>query len=55
MKHGYSAARVGDLEIHCELADYTHVVAFEGYGHGINLLAPGRCVEEIRTFARAGA
>ena len=31
------------------------VVAFEGYGHGINLLAPERCVEEIRKFARARA
>ena len=29
------------------------VVAFEGYGHGINLLAPERCVEEIKTFVRA--
>ena len=26
------------------------LVAFEGYGHGINLLAAQRCVEEIRTF-----
>lgn len=25
-------------------------VAFEGYGHGINLLAPERCVGEIRAF-----
>jgi pimeloyl-ACP methyl ester carboxylesterase len=25
-------------------------VTFEGYGHGINLLAPERCVEEIRSF-----
>jgi 3-oxoadipate enol-lactonase len=36
-------------------------VAFEGYGHGINLLAPERCVTEMRKFlgevgsARAGA
>ncbi len=28
------------------------VVAFEGYGHGINLLAPERCVEEVRKFVR---
>lgn len=26
------------------------LVAFEGYGHGINLLAPERCVAELRTF-----
>jgi 3-oxoadipate enol-lactonase len=25
-------------------------VAFEGYGHGINLLAPERCVAEMRSF-----
>ena len=31
------------------------VVAFEGYGHGINLLAPERCAEEIRRFMRAAA
>lgn len=29
------------------------VVAFEGYGHGIHLLAPERCVAEFRTFVRA--
>jgi hypothetical protein len=29
------------------------VVSFDGYGHGINLLAPERCVEEIRKFVRA--
>ena len=26
------------------------LVTFEGYGHGINLLAPERCVSEIRQF-----
>ena len=31
------------------------VVTFEGYGHGVNLLAPERCVAEIRTFLRAQA
>ena len=29
------------------------VVAFEGYGHGINLLAPERGVVEIRQFVGA--
>jgi pimeloyl-ACP methyl ester carboxylesterase len=29
------------------------VVAFEGYGHGINLLAPERCIDEIKHFVRA--
>ena len=29
------------------------LVTFEGYGHGINLLAPGRCVSEIRSFLAA--
>lgn len=29
------------------------VVDFEGYGHGINLLAPERCVAEIRQFVHA--
>jgi 3-oxoadipate enol-lactonase len=28
------------------------VVAFEGYGHGINLLAPERCVAEVKSFVR---
>ncbi len=28
------------------------IVAFEGYGHGVNLLAPERCVAEIRAFVR---
>jgi pimeloyl-ACP methyl ester carboxylesterase len=26
------------------------LVAFEGYGHGVNLLAPERCVAEVRKF-----
>lgn len=26
------------------------LVAFPGYGHGVNLLAPGRCVAEVRQF-----
>jgi 3-oxoadipate enol-lactonase len=26
------------------------LVKFEGYGHGVNMLAPGRCVEEVRRF-----
>jgi pimeloyl-ACP methyl ester carboxylesterase len=26
------------------------LVAFEGYGHGVNMLAPERCVEEVRKF-----
>ena len=25
-------------------------VAFEGFGHGVNLLAPDRCVSEVRQF-----
>ena len=29
------------------------LVSFEGYGHGINLLAPERCVSEIRQFIAA--
>lgn len=29
------------------------LVTFEGYGHGINLLAPERCVKEIRQFVAA--
>ena len=29
------------------------LVTFEGYGHGINLLAPERCVSEIRQFVDA--
>jgi len=32
---------------------HAKLVTFEGYGHGINLLAPQRCVEEIRAFIRA--
>lgn len=33
------------------------LAVFEGYGHGINLLAPQRCVDELRTFLaeRVGA
>jgi 3-oxoadipate enol-lactonase len=31
------------------------VVAFDGYGHGINLLAPERCVAEIRQFINVQA
>lgn len=27
-----------------------HLVVFDGYGHGINLLAPERCVDEMRAF-----
>jgi 3-oxoadipate enol-lactonase len=26
------------------------LVAFEGYGHGVNMTAPGRCVDELRNF-----
>jgi pimeloyl-ACP methyl ester carboxylesterase len=33
-----------------ERMPHAKVVAFEGYGHGINLVAPERCVEEIRKF-----
>ncbi|MGZ5093601.1 MAG: alpha/beta fold hydrolase [Burkholderiales bacterium] len=29
------------------------LVAFEGFGHGINLLAPERCVSEMRSFLAA--
>lgn len=29
------------------------VVSFEGYGHGVNLLAPDRCVAELKQFVRA--
>jgi pimeloyl-ACP methyl ester carboxylesterase len=29
------------------------LVMFEGYGHGINLLIPDRCVEEMRKFLDA--
>ncbi len=29
------------------------LVTFDGYGHGINLLAPERCVREIRSFIAA--
>ena len=29
------------------------LVAFEGFGHGIHLLAPERCVSEIREFVAA--
>jgi len=29
---------------------HAKLVSFEGYGHGVNLLAPERCVEEIRKF-----
>jgi pimeloyl-ACP methyl ester carboxylesterase len=32
---------------------HAKLVTFEGYGHGINLLAPERCVDEIRAFIRA--
>ena len=32
---------------------HAKLVTFEGYGHGINLLAPQRCVEEVRAFIRA--
>lgn len=31
-----------------------NLVAFAGYGHGINLLAPERCVEEVVKFVNAG-
>jgi pimeloyl-ACP methyl ester carboxylesterase len=26
------------------------LVAFEGYGHGVNMTAPERCVSELRKF-----
>lgn len=29
---------------------HAKLVTFEGYGHGINMLAPERCVEEIKAF-----
>jgi pimeloyl-ACP methyl ester carboxylesterase len=29
------------------------LVAIEGYGHGVNVLAPERCAAEIRTFIEA--
>lgn len=29
---------------------HAKLVTFEGYGHGINLLAPERCVDEIKKF-----
>lgn len=29
------------------------VVTFDGYGHGVNLLAPQRCVDELKQFMRA--
>jgi len=32
---------------------HAKLVTLEGYGHGVNLLAPERCVEEIRAFIRA--
>ncbi|HTD89535.1 MAG TPA: alpha/beta hydrolase [Burkholderiales bacterium] len=35
-----------------ERMPHAKVVAFEGYGHGIHLLAPERCVAEIRSFVR---
>ena len=31
------------------------VVSFEGYGHGIHLLAPQRCVDEFMAFAGAAS
>jgi pimeloyl-ACP methyl ester carboxylesterase len=38
-----------------ERLPHAKVVSFEGYGHGINLLAPQRCVAEIREFVRERA
>jgi pimeloyl-ACP methyl ester carboxylesterase len=28
------------------------LVAFEGYGHGVNMTAPERCVAEVRKFLK---
>jgi pimeloyl-ACP methyl ester carboxylesterase len=33
-----------------ERMPHAKLVTFEGYGHGVNLLAPERCVDEIRKF-----
>ena len=33
-----------------ERMPHAKLVIFEGYGHGVNLIAPERCVDEIKTF-----
>ena len=35
-----------------ERMPHARVVSFEGYGHGVNLLAPERCVAELKRFVR---
>ncbi len=49
-------ARKEEMERVHEQMPGARVVVFDGYGHGINLLAPERCVGEIRAFLgqRAG-
>lgn len=43
-------ARREQMEQMQERMPKARLVVFEGYGHGINLLAPERCVAEIRSF-----
>jgi pimeloyl-ACP methyl ester carboxylesterase len=43
-------SRQDEMERVREQLPGARVVVFDGYGHGINLLAPERCVEEIRAF-----
>ncbi len=43
-------ARKEQMEQMRERMPSAKLVVFEGYGHGINLLAPERCVAEVRAF-----
>ena len=53
---GGADSPIATAEHHHAMRDrmpHAKLVTLEGYGHGVNLLAPERCVEEIRAFIRA--
>ena len=37
-----------------ERIPHARFATFEGYGHGVNLLAPDLCIGEIRKFIELG-
>jgi pimeloyl-ACP methyl ester carboxylesterase len=43
-------AREADVKAMQHRMPAPKLVAFSGFGHGVNLLAPERCVSEVRTF-----
>ena len=46
-------ARASEVKAMQERMPTANLVAFEGYGHGVNMVAPERCVAEVRKFVSA--